>query len=328
MPGHDLIVIGASAGGVPPLLEITHALPKELPAALLVVFHVAPLVRSILPEILTKVGGLKAVHALDRDPIRPGTIYIAPPDHHLLVEKGHVHLSRGPRENRFRPAIDPLFRSAALHYGPRVVGVILSGALYDGSAGLYDIKRRGGVTVVQDPQSAITPAMPLNALTTVAVDHCLRTVDIAPLLQRLVETEAPGEKSFPVPKIMELEERMAAMEPIMSEEMSKFGTPSGFVCPECHGSLWRLNGDGPIRLRCHVGHAFSPESLTVSQQEQEEENLWRVLQSMDERMSFMRQMASEAERDKRPDIARTWEGDLSKVQAQAAKIRTLLSAGR
>src|SRR5437588_6269412 len=165
MPGHDVIVIGASAGGVEALMALTGTLPRDLPAAVFVVLHIPAQSPSLLPSILSRVGSLKVVHATDGAKIEHGCIYVAPPDHHILLERGKVRVVRGPKENRHRPAVDPLFRSAALAYGPRVVGVILTGSLDDGTAGLLAVKRRGGIAVVQDPNEALYSSMPLNALT-------------------------------------------------------------------------------------------------------------------------------------------------------------------
>ena len=177
-----IIVVGVSEGGVEALAELFSHLPHEIPAALFVTPHVGPR-RSILPEIISEFG-LPARHAKQDEEISPGTVLVAPSDHHLLIYKGYVSLSRGPRENWSRPAIDPMFRSAALAYGPRVIGVLLSGQLNDGSAGLYTIKQHKGITVVQDPADAACPAMPTAALSSVEVDYCLPVTEIAAALHQ------------------------------------------------------------------------------------------------------------------------------------------------
>src|SRR5689334_16453428 len=193
MATKDIVVIGASAGGMGALEKLVAGLPADLPAALFIVWHLSPGVRSVLPAVLTKAGPLPAVHPQDGDPVRPGRIYVAPNDHHMLLERGYVRVTKGPKENRFRPAIDPLFRSAAYVYSTRAVGVVLSGALDDGTAGLWAIKLRGGTAVVQDPADAVHRSMPLNALDNVEVDYKLPVTDIGPLLGRLTREQAAPE---------------------------------------------------------------------------------------------------------------------------------------
>lgn len=191
MSSPRIIVVGASVGGISALTMLVSGLAPDLNAAVCVVQHIGPH-RSTLPELLSATGGMPATHAEDGMPLQAGTIYVAPPDHHLIVWPGRLHLSRGPRENRTRPAIDPLFRSAAASYGPDVIGVVLTGWLDDGVAGLLAIKDRGGIAVVQDPASARAPDMPHNALKHVAVDHCVALTDMAPLLTRLVSEVSTG----------------------------------------------------------------------------------------------------------------------------------------
>jgi two-component system chemotaxis response regulator CheB len=193
LPGHDIIVIGASSGGIESLIEVVAGLPQDLSAAIFVVLHVSPQSKSELPAILSRAGPLPAAHAKDDETIAPGRIYVAPPDLHLLLNSERVRLVRGPKENNTRPAVDPLFRSAALAFGPRVVGVVLSGSLDDGTAGLIAVKKRGGVAIVQDPADAVFPDMPRNAMEAVDVDHCLPKSEIAAVLARLSREPAKKE---------------------------------------------------------------------------------------------------------------------------------------
>jgi two-component system chemotaxis response regulator CheB len=190
MPGHDIIVMGASSGGIESLISIVRGLPPDLPASVFVVLHIPAQSKSSLPRILTQSGPLKAVHPEDNDAIEPGRIFVAPPDCHLMIDDDHVRLVRGPKENHHRPAIDPLFRTAARFYGPRVVGVVLSGALDDGSAGLVAVKARGGIAIVQDPAEALFPDMPRNAMEAAGADYCVAKTQIAPLLVRLASEAA------------------------------------------------------------------------------------------------------------------------------------------
>src|SRR6266436_10126534 len=233
MPGHDIIVVGASAGGVKALVTVVRSLPKDLPATIFMVLHIPAEVPSVLPDILSRSGPLVAVHAVDGAAIEYGQIYVAPPDHHLLVERGKMRVVRGPRENRSRPAVDPLFRSAASAYGPRVVGVVLTGALDDGTAGLLAVKRRGGIAIVQDPNEALYPSMPLSALENVEVDYTLPLASIGPLLGRLAHEPAKEEEGYPVSEDMEKETKLADMDLAIMHNNEQVGTPSAFSCPEC-----------------------------------------------------------------------------------------------
>jgi len=241
-----MIVIGASVGGVEALRALVAALPANLRAAVFIVLHVGSH-KSELPFLLSRLGGLPARHAEVGDLIAAGHIYIAPPDHHMVIEKGRISLTKGPRENWARPAIDPLFRSAADIYGANVIGVILTGALNDGTAGLYQIAQAGGTTIVQDPADAINPSMPRSALAHVAVDHCLPLAGIAPLLLKLVaeQSAAPALAngvSSEQPQEQDEEEEMAA-------EFTQ-NTPVAVTCPDCGGALRRreLGSFDPIRL--------------------------------------------------------------------------------
>lgn len=200
MPHRDVIVVGTSAGGVEALRELAAALPPDLPASVLIVLHLSPGGPGLLPAILNRAGPLPAAHATDGEELRRGRIYVAPPDFHMLVADGRLRLARGPRENLHRPAIDALFRSAAAAWGPRVIGVVLTGALDDGTAGLGAIKRTGGVAVVQDPEEAAYPSMPRSALRNVRVDHCVPLAEIPPLLDQL-SREPLADGPAPVPPI-------------------------------------------------------------------------------------------------------------------------------
>jgi two-component system, chemotaxis family, protein-glutamate methylesterase/glutaminase len=221
MPRHDMIVIGASAGGVEALITVVGALPAGLPAAIFLAMHIPAQSPGLLPDILNRCGRLHAVHPVDGQAIQYRHIYVAPPDHHLLVEEGIVRVVRGPKENRHRPAIDPLFRSAVRTYGARVVGVILTGSMDDGTAGLMAIKRRGGKAIVQDPQDALFSSMPQSAIAHVEVDHVVPLSGVGPLLAKLAHEEAAEQGSFPISEDMEMETKFAAMD--MSEGQRGYG---------------------------------------------------------------------------------------------------------
>ena len=291
MPGRDIIVVGASAGGVEALRALVAGLPKEFPGTVFVVMHTAPDSPGVLAQILDRAGPLPALNAANRERFRPGHVYVAPPDQHLLLEPGAMRLTRGPKENRFRPAIDPLFRSAAQVYGPRVVGVILTGGLDDGVSGLWTIKRLGGLAVVQHPEEAYMPSMPLNAIAQVEVDHTLPLAEIPPLLARLASTTVAEQGGYDVPEDLEIEVKIAMEENALESGIGKLGSPSIFTCPECHGTLLQLKENGRTRYRCHTGHAFSADSLLAELTESVEETLWSAVRSIAECAMLMRHMS-------------------------------------
>jgi two-component system chemotaxis response regulator CheB len=214
--------------------------------------------------------------------LKPGHIYFAPPDSHLLVEPGRVGVTKGPRENRFRPAIDPLFRSAAQVYGPAAIGVILTGSLGDGTAGLWTIKQLGGTTVVQDPADALFPAMPQSALNHVRIDYVLPLSDIPSRLVRLTAEDVPAAAAAPLPASVEVEVKIAKEAPPLEVGLEGISEPSTFACPECHGVLMKVKEGGPIRFRCHTGHAYSIDSLMLAVSEAIEEALWNAIRALEE----------------------------------------------
>jgi two-component system chemotaxis response regulator CheB len=251
MIGHDIVLIGCSAGGAEALTGIFARIPRDAPAALFVVQHVSAGAPSVLPRILGRAGELPAGHARDGEPIRHRHVYVAPPGRGVMV------LGRGPRENGHRPAVDPLFQTAAAAHGSRVVAVVLSGGLDDGTAGLIVVKQSRGVAVVQDPDDASTPEMPLSAIRSVEVDHVLPAREIAPLLVRLAG-EAAQEDSITMAHATLPWDPALVGTPDLDRRAS--GPPSVFTCPECGGSLWEINDSGLRRFACHVGHVYSEES--------------------------------------------------------------------
>ena len=262
--GRDIIVIGGSAGGVEALQRIVAALPPQLEAAVFAVVHFPSDGTSFLPQILLRSGRFPAVHPEDGTAIRRGVIYVAPPDRHLTLQPGHVRLSRGPRENGHRPSVDPLFRSAARAYGARVIGVVLSGNLDDGTAGLAAVRRHGGVTVVQDPADAMYAGMPASAIGHVDVDHVVPAAEIAALLAALVDEPLPPAAAVSEPRD-DLEVGIAELEPAALAGDERPGMPSGYSCPSCHGSLFEIQEGEVVRFRCRVGHAFGSDTLLHEQ---------------------------------------------------------------
>jgi two-component system chemotaxis response regulator CheB len=294
MAGRDIIVVGASAGGVDVLAEIVKALPPGLPASLFVVCHFPPGSRSILPEILSRAGPLLARHPADGEPFYPGHIYVAPPDRHMVLEPGgRIRLLRGPRENHHRPAVDPLFRSAARHYGPRVAGVVLTGSLYDGAAGLLAIRSSGGLAVVQDPNDAVVAAMPQNATDIAGADYLVPSAAIGPLLVNLVQGAEPAEGGSTVPDPIERMPDVVAHDMARQAHNQRRGQVSTYTCPECGGSLWQVNEKELIRFRCHVGHVYNGEALIAEQTEALEAALWTAVRTFREKSVLARQLAAQ-----------------------------------
>src|SRR3954447_8263256 len=283
----DLLVIGASAGGVETLTELVSGLPAEFPAAIFVVLHLLPTAHSVLPEILDRAGPLPAATAEDRQEIERGRIYVGPPDRHLLVTAGGGRLTHGPRGNGHHPALEPLSRSAARAYRERVVAVVLSGSLDDGTAGLRLVKRMGGATVAQEPTDALYPSMPASAVTNGAADLVAPVRDIPALLCDLVDTPIePAERAAPHAGDLE------PAEPDRSDDEPTAGDLTGLTCPDCGGALWEhLDPDGYVRFKCHVGHAYSPDSLETAQSEGLEMAMWSALRTLEERGDLFRRLA-------------------------------------
>jgi len=322
MQNHDVVCIGASAGGVQALQVVASGLNAELPATYLVVQHVHPLGPGYLPDILRQAGPLPARHAVDGERAETAQIIMAPPDRHLLLTlDGHIRLSRGPRENRVRPAIDPLFRSAALAFGPRAIGVILTGYLDDGTAGLQAIKLCGGTSVVQDPAEAEAPSMPRSALAHAKIDHVVRLHEIAPLINRLVSEPIKfrmHEGRSIMPKELEIEAAIAAGDEGALAGIKTFGEPSLFTCPECHGTLVELRDKSPMRFRCHTGHGFTAATLREALEESSENTLWSAIRVLQEQAMLMSHMARHARAGGDTAIADQWEEE-ARVAKQTAE---------
>ena len=288
-----IIVIGASAGGVEALVGVVKDLPKDIPAAIFIVLHVPAYGMSVLPDILRRRSSLPAFHPADAQAIEAGNIYVAPPDHHLMMEDGRIRLTHGPTENRVRPSVDVLFRSAAHAYGPLVTGVILSGMLDDGTAGAQSVKSRGGSMIVQDPKEATFPGMPQSAIEHVDIDYVLPLADIAPALVRLTSEPVVSSVTLPVSSSMTTEVKMATLTPDAFEGEHP-GTPSVYACPECHGVLWEIEEGRLVRYRCRVGHAYSPASLLAEQSEVLEDTLWIALRAFEENAALAERLKGRA----------------------------------
>jgi two-component system chemotaxis response regulator CheB len=320
---NHVVVIGASAGGVKALTALAPTLPADFPAALVVVLHIGAH-HSILPDLLTRAGPLPATHVRDNEPVEPARIYVAPPDRHVLLSDGRLRLNRNAKEHHSRPAIDPLFRSAALAYGPGAIGVVLTGRLDDGTAGLQAIKAYGGIAIAQDPADAEVPDMPESAQRYVDVDHCVALASLAGLLVRLTK-ETPTTTRAPRPKGPAHEQAILLAEDNIMEHLSKLGAPSPFVCPDCHGGLWEVDGVRPRRFRCHTGHAFTIRTLQDSLATTSEESLWNARRALQERLFLLREMDAsergEARSNERLETA------AAKLEAQLSELERLMELG-
>jgi two-component system chemotaxis response regulator CheB len=283
-----VIVIGASAGGVEALKQLAAGLPDDLPLPVLVTLHMAAGSPSVLARIIDRAGPLPAAQAVDGEPLRPGRIYVAVPDRHLMVADHHVVVSKGPTEDGHRPAINPLLRSAAVAYGSRAIGVLLSGVLDDGVLGLQAIRSRGGVTVVQDLDDALFPDMPRNALAAQTVDHQVTAEAAGRLFVDLLKRPMKEAGMEPDPA-MELENRIA-LGPRFADVFGAedLGPPSGYTCPDCNGSLMAV---GSTSYRCRVGHAWTPEALFRARDRETENALWIALRSLEEKAKLSRRHA-------------------------------------
>ncbi|WP_294394014.1 chemotaxis protein CheB [uncultured Sphingomonas sp.] len=306
MATKDIIVIGSSAGGVEALGRLCAALPADLPATIFITQHLSPSAKSVLPQLLDRAGPLPALSPVDGQEFERGHIYVAGPDHHLLVRPGRVLIRRGPHENRTRPAINALFRSAALAYGARVTGVVLTGLLDDGTDGLIAIKAAGGTSVVQDPAEAEWPSMPRNAVKRDHVDHVVPLAGLASLLAELAREDAGP--SVPLPQEYITEDRIAAQEfAVMGTEIETPGHASPFSCPDCGGVLNQIETGSELRFRCQVGHAFTPIGLADAQNEELERALGIAVRTHRDRVRLFSQMADNARTRSLPHAVSRWE---------------------
>lgn len=319
---HDVIVMGASAGGVEALSRIVQDLPHDLRASIMIVLHISR-GRSLLPEILTRVARMPAAHPTDGEPLQYGRIYVARPDHHLVVEHRRLRVVHAASENGLRPALDPLFRSAAREYRGRVVGVVLTGTLDDGTAGIAAIKQAGGVTIAQDPEEAFAPGMPKSAIATGFVDHVLPLRDIPALLTALVEQEASQPDGAEHAHLRQMEPDLGR-EPLAVHNGDRPGRPSVFTCPECHGTLWETEDQGLYRFRCRVGHAYSPESMLSAQTDEVDRALWIALRTLEERAALSHRLAERGRGSGHLWVDRAFTARANETMLEIERLRELL----
>jgi two-component system chemotaxis response regulator CheB len=327
--GHDIVVLGASSGGVDALSRVVRRLPADLDAAVFVVLHMSPSRSSVLPAILARETKLSCVQATDGEPIRCGHVYVCVPDRHLIVRPGHIALTTGPTENRVRPSVDVLFRSAAVAYPGRTIGVVLTGNLDDGAAGLAAVKRCGGIAVVQDPSEAFAPSMPQAALDATEVDHVAFLDEMGPLIAGLVDepslaTVAPPDLMTDVAAsfFSDLIENVATERPNLA-------LPAPLACPSCGGGLMPVDGNdvATTRYRCHVGHAYSARALLEALGDDMERALWTALRSLEERVALLEVLAREQEERDRLLSGRQYRRRADELRSSVKSIRQLLMSG-
>jgi two-component system chemotaxis response regulator CheB len=310
----DIVVIGASAGGVEAIKEIATNLSPKIDAAIFVVVHVSPNSSGLLPNILNRSSVVPAHQAVDGERIENGHIYVAPPDHHMLLEEDIVRVVRGPRHNRQRPAIDLLFRTAAKTFGDRVIGVVLTGFLDDGSSGLLAVKNGGGLAIVQNPEDAEVESMPRSALQRVNADFCVSLKEVAPLINQLVKTEVL---------------KMAHAGGNNNRKASdKTQTNTSFTCPDCHGNLWEVSENGEIRFECRVGHAYSPVAMMEANDEDVERSLWVALRALEESAALEQRLADLANERQRASAMKLFADKAHDRKQHAATLREFLTGSK
>lgn len=288
----DIVVIGASAGGVDAIVGLLQSLPEGLAAAILVVLHIPSHTPSQLDEVLEQKTPFSAVVAKDGDVLERGRVYVASADRHLMVTSDGIRVTRGPKESRARPSIDVLFRSAAVAYGPRVIGVVLSGALDDGTAGLWAIRDHGGVALAQCPDEAQVASMPQSAIEHVQIDTVGPVKELASRIAALVNESAAEPEVSPSDQRHQVENTIALEGNGLQAGVMNIGDVSKYTCPDCHGVLVQIEEGSIVRFRCHTGHAFSIQSLIVEVNDAIDDGLWATIRAIEERIMLLRQVAT------------------------------------
>lgn len=328
--GHDIVVIGTSAGGLKALSSVLSVLPANLDAAIFVVQHLAADKKSYLPQLLGDITDLPVSSPVDNERFLKGHVYVAAPDYQLLLHDDRVRAIRGPQENRFRPSIDALFRSAARSHGSRVIGMVLTGYLDDGTVGLQTVKKRGGITVVQDPEEAEYPSMPRTALRYVEIDHTVPIAEAGALLIRLVAQPPAPQDQFPMTPAIEIESKIAKQ--LMKtkeflEHVEEIGQRTTYTCPDCNGAIWQIGDEEPLKLRCHVGHSFTGEVFSAEQSRNVETALWSAIRIMEEKVTFTRQLAERKRKQNLREEAAAYEKAANDLDDEVTRVRDLIVCG-
>jgi two-component system chemotaxis response regulator CheB len=325
----DIVVVGASAGGIEALQQLVRGLPHNFAGSVFITVHFPEHGTSVLPRILTRVGKLPALHATDGESIVPGRIYVAPPDYHLLLTPSVMRIVRGPKENGNRPAVDPMFRSAAVAFGPRVIAVVLTGNLDDGTSGARAVKRRGGYVIVQDPEDALFPSMPQSVRDHVIVDRVAPIRAMARVIEDAMSEPIP-ETLLPPPNedVMENELSAANLDAIGAPESQHPGVSSPYSCPDCGGVLWELKDGDFTRYRCRVGHSWTGDALLAKQADVLDDALWIALRTLEESASLSRKLADRHRERGATRLAERFADQAESLQARARVIRDALMSDR
>jgi two-component system, chemotaxis family, protein-glutamate methylesterase/glutaminase len=319
MANRDVVAIGTSAGGVEALLFLANGFPENFPASILVTIHLPLEFRSPLDEMLSRAGPLPATFANEGEVRKKARIYIAPPGRHLIVDGEQLRLGTGPRENNARPAIDPMLRSVAVCCGSRGIGVLLTGTLGDGASGMWAINQTGGMTVVQDPKEAAFPEMPRTALKRVEPDHVAHLRDMPGLLHSLVHQ--PAGDPIVAPDSLRQEVEIARSGRSSMETMDKLGPRSVLTCPDCGGIMWELKDGALSRYRCHIGHAYTEETITTGVDERLKRAMTSALRALNERVALVTKLRDEAEHRGQRHLANSWSTRAHEFEREAEVIR-------
>ncbi len=327
---HDIFVVGASVGGIQAVSTLVSGLPQDFPGAVFIVVHTAAGSPGMLASILSRKAKVPVEVPADGDKIIRGHVYVAPPGRHMVLNDSRIRLTLGPTENRYRPAIDPLFRSAARFYDSRVVGVVLTGYLDDGTAGLISVKKAGGLAIVQDPEEAEAPSMPLSALAHVDVDRKTTLAELPALIDSLARQGAWAGNEVVADKgnkgNSDMERKRQRNNGEVDERLN--GEPSAYVCPACQGTLWEVDQEGLLTFRCRVGHAYSAESMLEDQTDEVERALWASLRSLEENADLSTRLARKAKQSNLPISAKSYLERAEVAKQNADVLRQMLSGRR
>jgi two-component system chemotaxis response regulator CheB len=323
MANRDVVAIGTSAGGVEALSFLCKALPAQFPATILITLHLPSHYASTLDRILSQAGNLPATFARDGDTLRKGEIFLAPPGCHLIADGDKLLLGKGPRENHSRPAIDPMLRSVAVCCGPRAIGIVLTGTLGDGASGLKAIQQCGGISVVQDPEDAAFPEMPRTALNRSMPDHVVRLADLPLLLNSLVQRPAGDPK--PVPESVRFEVGIASGHKASMRDMDRLGRRSVLTCPDCNGVMWEIDADDLSHYRCHVGHAYGADKMTLALDENVRRALGSALRALEERIALTEKLRWRASERGYNQSADTWARKIEEIEKEADSLRKAIT---